>query len=329
MSGQRIFQDNSYSIGRTPLVRLNRVTDGAKATVLAKIEGRNPAYSVKCRIGAAMIWDAEKKGLLKPGKRDRRADQRQHRHRAGLRRRGARLPAHADDARDHEHSSAASVLAAPGRQAGADRRRRRACRARSPRPRRSPTPTRALLHAAAVQEPRQSGDPREDHRAGNLERHRRRDRRPGLRRRHRRHDHRRLALHQADQGQGDHLRRRRADGKPGDHAEARGPGTQARPAQDPGHRRGLHPRRRSTCRSSTASSRSTTRNRSSLRAGWRARRASSPASPAARPRPRRCGWRKSPSSPARRSSPCCPTPASATCPRRSTRIGSDNRGARR
>ena len=67
MSTQRIFQENSYSIGRTPLVKLNRVTDGAKATVLAKIEGRNPSYSVKCRIGAAMVWDAEQKGLLKPG----------------------------------------------------------------------------------------------------------------------------------------------------------------------------------------------------------------------------------------------------------------------
>ncbi len=62
------YEDNSRSIGHTPLVRLNRVIDGAPVTVLAKIEGRNPAYSVKCRIGAAMVWDAEKRGLLGPGK---------------------------------------------------------------------------------------------------------------------------------------------------------------------------------------------------------------------------------------------------------------------
>ena len=62
------FKDNADSIGHTPLIRLNRVTDGAGATVLAKIEGRNPAYSVKCRIGSALIWDAEKRGLLGPGK---------------------------------------------------------------------------------------------------------------------------------------------------------------------------------------------------------------------------------------------------------------------
>jgi cysteine synthase A len=64
----RVFEDNSQSIGHTPLIRLNRVTDGAKATILAKVEGRNPAYSVKCRIGAAMVWDAEKHGVLGPGK---------------------------------------------------------------------------------------------------------------------------------------------------------------------------------------------------------------------------------------------------------------------
>src|SRR3984957_6271128 len=62
------FEDNSLSIGHTPLVRLNRVIDGAPVTLLAKVEGRNPAYSVKCRIGASMIWDAEKRGVLKPGK---------------------------------------------------------------------------------------------------------------------------------------------------------------------------------------------------------------------------------------------------------------------
>ena len=64
----QVYADNSLTIGRTPLVKLNRITDGAGATVLAKIEGRNPAYSVKCRIGAALIWDAEKRGVLGAGK---------------------------------------------------------------------------------------------------------------------------------------------------------------------------------------------------------------------------------------------------------------------
>lgn len=62
-----VFKDNAETIGRTPLVRINRLTEGLRATVLAKVEGRNPAYSVKCRIGAAMIWDAEQRGVLKPG----------------------------------------------------------------------------------------------------------------------------------------------------------------------------------------------------------------------------------------------------------------------
>src|ERR1035437_5373510 len=61
------FADNTLSIGKTPLIKLNRIVDGSGATVLAKIEGRNPAYSVKCRIGASMIWDAEQRGLLQPG----------------------------------------------------------------------------------------------------------------------------------------------------------------------------------------------------------------------------------------------------------------------
>ncbi|MHC4883828.1 MAG: cysteine synthase A [Planctomycetota bacterium] len=63
----KAFDDNSLSIGNTPVVKLNRLAEGSQATVYAKIEGRNPAYSVKCRIGASMIWDAEKRGILKPG----------------------------------------------------------------------------------------------------------------------------------------------------------------------------------------------------------------------------------------------------------------------
>jgi cysteine synthase A len=64
----QIYKDNSLSIGRTPLVQLNRIVAEGGARVIAKIEGRNPAYSVKCRIGASMIWDAEEKGLLSPGR---------------------------------------------------------------------------------------------------------------------------------------------------------------------------------------------------------------------------------------------------------------------
>lgn len=63
----RFFDDNSLSIGNTPLVKINRMAQGLKATILVKVEGRNPSYSVKCRIGAGMIWAAEKQGLLKPG----------------------------------------------------------------------------------------------------------------------------------------------------------------------------------------------------------------------------------------------------------------------
>jgi cysteine synthase A len=61
------FEDNSLSIGHTPLVKLNRIVNGSGTKVYGKIEGRNPSYSVKCRIGASMIWDAEKRGVLKPG----------------------------------------------------------------------------------------------------------------------------------------------------------------------------------------------------------------------------------------------------------------------
>src|SRR5574341_897253 len=67
----RIHDDNSFSSGTTPLVRFNRIAQGLGCTIAGKIEGRNPAYSVKCRIGASMIWAAERDGLLRPGSRDR------------------------------------------------------------------------------------------------------------------------------------------------------------------------------------------------------------------------------------------------------------------
>lgn len=63
----RIYADNLESIGNTPLIRLNRIAGNGKTRLLGKVEGRNPAYSIKCRIGAAMVWDAEKRGVLKPG----------------------------------------------------------------------------------------------------------------------------------------------------------------------------------------------------------------------------------------------------------------------
>ncbi len=66
----RVYDDNSLSIGNTPLVRINRITRGIECRVLAKIEGRNPSYSVKCRIGASMIWAAEREGRLIPGRND-------------------------------------------------------------------------------------------------------------------------------------------------------------------------------------------------------------------------------------------------------------------
>lgn len=96
----KIYEDNSLTIGHTPLVRLNRIGNGR---ILAKVESRNPSFSVKCRIGANMIWDAEKRGVLKPGVETGRADQRQHRYCAGVCRRRARLQTHPDHAGNHEH----------------------------------------------------------------------------------------------------------------------------------------------------------------------------------------------------------------------------------
>ena len=238
----RWFEDNSLSIGRTPLVRLNRVTDGAPATVLAKIEGRNPAYSVKCRIGAAMVWDAEKRGLLGPGKEIVEPTSGN----TGIAlafvaaARGIPLTLTMPETMSIERRKlliayGAKLVLTEGAE-GHERRGRQGRGDRRVRPR-------ALRAPAAVQEPRQPGDPREDDRPGNLGRHRRRDRHLRLRRRHRRHHHRRLALHQEDArarpilsvavepAASPVLTQKRARRAP-----------EARAAQDPGHRRRLRAR---------------------------------------------------------------------------------------
>lgn len=98
----RIYQDITEAFGNTPLVALNAVTDGAEATVLAKLEFYNPSASVKDRLGVAIVEAAEKSGEAHEGRHDRRGHERQHGHRSRDDRRGARLPRHPHDARDDE-----------------------------------------------------------------------------------------------------------------------------------------------------------------------------------------------------------------------------------
>ena len=148
----RWFVDNALTIGRTPLVRLNRITDGAPATVLAKIEGRNPAYSVKDRIGAAMVWDAEKRGVLTAGQGADRAHQREHGDRARVRRGRPRLSPDADDARDDERR-APQAARRLRRQAGAHRGRARDDRRGREGGSDRRVGARTLRSLAAVQEP--------------------------------------------------------------------------------------------------------------------------------------------------------------------------------
>ena len=102
----KIYADNSLSIGRTPLVQLNRVVGKTGARVLAKIEGRNPAYSVKCRIGAAMIWDAEERGIIKPHTEIVEPTSGNTGIALAYVCAARGLQAHPDDARDHEHRAA-------------------------------------------------------------------------------------------------------------------------------------------------------------------------------------------------------------------------------
>ena len=256
-------------IGRTPLIRLRRVADGPGAQVVAKLENFNPLWSVKDRIGVAMIDAAERDGKIKPDTRHRRADQRQHRHRPGLHLRRPRLQADGHDAREHEPGAAHAAQGVRGRDR-ADARRRGHARGRSPRPRRSPTSTPKRVHAPAVQEPGQPRDPPQDDRRGDLARHRRQDRHPGRGRRHRRHDHRRGRGAQGAQARAS---RRSPSSRPTRPVHPQlAAGAAAGPAQDPGHRRRLHPRRPQHRRSSTRSSPVRTTTRSRWPGGWPGRR---------------------------------------------------------
>src|ERR1017187_8981709 len=121
------FEDNSLSIGNTPLIKLNRIVNGPGTKVYGKIEGRNPTYSVKCRIGASMIWDAEQRGLLKPRRGTGGAHQRQYGDRSGVRCGVARLLDYIDHARNHVTGAAQGaegIRRPPGAHRGRERNAR-------------------------------------------------------------------------------------------------------------------------------------------------------------------------------------------------------------
>ena len=160
----RIAEDITKLTGNTPLVRLRRVTDGAGAEVVAKLEFFNPAGSVKDRIGVAMIDAAEQTGC-RPGHHRRGADQRQHRHRAGHGVRRPRLPLHPHHAGDDEPGARAAARGSAPSWCS-PRARRHGRRHRQGRGNRQGRP--AVLHAAAVREPGQPGDPPPHHRRGDL-----------------------------------------------------------------------------------------------------------------------------------------------------------------
>ena len=119
-----IYPDVISTVGRTPLIKLNRVAAGSDATIALKGEFFNPLGSVKDRIGVAMIAAAERDGILKPGHDHHRTDLRQHRHCAGVRRGGQGLQADSHHARNHERGAAHTAGLAWG-QAGLDPRHRR------------------------------------------------------------------------------------------------------------------------------------------------------------------------------------------------------------
>ena len=189
----RIYDSITETIGDTPLVRLDRLAHekGVKANLLAKLEFFNPIASVKDRIGVAMIEALEAAGQ-DHARQDHadRADLRQYRHRARLRRRGARLSADPDHA-GNDVDRAAQDAGAARRRTRADRRRRKGMKGAIAKAEELVARHSRRRHPAAVREPGQSGNPPPDDGRGNLERHQWRGRHLRLRRRHRRHHHRR------------------------------------------------------------------------------------------------------------------------------------------
>ena len=186
--------DNSYSIGKTPLVKINRLVNGSQATVLAKIEGRNPAYSVKCRIGAGMIWRAEQEGKLKPGGEIIEPTSGN----TGIAlafvaaARGYRLTVTMPESMSLERRKVLTLLGARvGAHAGGQRHERRHRQGRTACGRES-----GSVHAAAIQESSQSRNPFPDHGSRDLGRHRGQDRRARLGGGHRRDHHGRFPVHQ-------------------------------------------------------------------------------------------------------------------------------------
>ena len=249
------------------------ITEGCVATVVAKMENFNPLWSVKDRIGRAMIDAAERDGKIKQRHRHHRADQRQHRHRPGVRLRGPRLQADGDDAREHEPGAppaaqgarAPRLVLTPAAEGHAGRR--------SARPRSWSRRTTNYFMPQQFKNPANPGDPPQDDRRGNLARHRRQGRHPRLRRRHRRHDHRRGRSAQAAQARRSRSIAVEPVNSPVITQTQAGRAAQAGPAHDPGHRRRLHPRRaeRRHHRRSRAGARTKTPSRPP--AGWPSKKA--------------------------------------------------------